>query len=442
MIPILIQNVITNFVSLLDNVMVGRLGTAPMSGVAIVNQIIFVFNQCVFGGLAGAGIFTAQYFGKGDSEGVRQTVRTKLYIAAFIIAAGFTIISSFGSSLVSLFIHEGEQNLDLAATHGFAMEYLRVVIWQLPLFALMTVYSGTLRETGETKLPMVAGIIAVFVNLTGNYILIYGKLGAPALGVTGAALATLAARIVECGIVIIYPHANLRRFTYLQGLFSSLRVPGRLFAEIGKKGMPLMINELLWSGGMTTLNQIMSQRGLEAVSAENIASTVSNLFFCAFFATGSTVAIMVGQLLGAGKLEEAVDENRKIAAFSVAVSAAVGIVMLFAAPYIPRVYNTTPAVKSLAASMIVVNAIMMPSNAFTNASFFALRSGGRVWITFLYDSVYIWVLSIPVSLALVKFTSLAIIPIYAISYGLDIVKCISGYILVKKKIWVRNLVSD
>lgn len=442
MIPILIQNVITNFVSLLDNVMVGRLGTEPMSSVAIVNQILFVFNLCVFGGLAGAGIFTAQYFGKGDGEGVRQTVRTKLFIAAFITAAGVLIIRNFGSSLVSLFIHEGEENLDLAATHGYAMEYLRVIIWQMPLFALMNVYSSTLRETGETKLPMTAGIIAVLVNLTGNWVLIYGKLGAPALGVTGAALATLAARVVECGIVIIWPHMHTQRFDYLRGLFSSMRVSSSLLAEIGRKGLPLMVNELLWSGGMTTLNQVMSQRGLETVSAENICATVSNLFFCAFFATGSTVSIIVGQLLGAGKLDQAVDENRKLAAFSVVLSAAVGLVMLFAAPYIPLIYNTTDAVKTLAADMIIVNAIMMPCNAFTNASFFALRSGGRVWITFLYDSVYIWILSIPVTLALVKLTSLPIVPIYAISYGLDVVKCISGYILVKKKIWVRNLVED
>ena len=150
----------------------------------------------------------------------------------------------------------------------------------------------------------------------------------------------------------------------------------------------------------------------------------------------------MGQLLGAGQLEQAVDEDRKLIAFSVVFSAAVGLVMALIAPLVPRMYNTTPLVRQLAAGMILINAIMMPANAFTNASFFTLRSGGKSFITFLYDSVYIWILAIPVTLCLVTFTNLPVIPIYAICYGIDIIKCVIGYILVKKRIWVNNLVAD
>jgi Na+-driven multidrug efflux pump len=221
-----------------------------------------------------------------------------------------------------------------------------------------------------------------------------------------------------------------------------MKVPSGLVRQVAATGMPLLINELLWSGGMTTLNQIMSRRGLEVVSAENIASTVSNLFFCAFFAMGTSISIIIGQLLGAGKLEQAVDENRKLIAFSVALSTAVGIVMAALSPLIPNIYNTTDMVKHLATGMLLINAVMMPANAFTNSCFFTLRSGGKALLTFLYDSVYIWVLSIPLTLFLVKVTDLPIIPIYAISYGVDIIKCIIGYIFVKKRVWVNNLVAD
>ncbi|MBR6839462.1 MAG: MATE family efflux transporter [Oscillospiraceae bacterium] len=441
MIPILVQNVITNFVSLLDNIMVGRVGTEPMSGVAIVNQILFIFNLCIFGGLAGAGIFTAQYFGKGESEGVRQSMRFKFYIAASVVALAEVLLLTSGDRLISLFIHEGEDALDLAATLHCGKQYLSVMLLQLPLFALLNVYSSTLRETGETQLPMRAGIIAVFVNLVFNYILIFGHFGAPKLGVVGAAAATVIARVVECAIIVVYTHTHTKAHPFARGLYSSLRVPGSLAAKIAVTGLPLLINELLWSGGMTTLNQIMSRRGLEVVSAENICAVVSNLFFCAFFAMGTSLSIIVGQLLGAGKLEQAVDENQKLIVFSVALSTAVGLVLALIAPLVPRIYNTTEIVRHLAADMIIVNAVMMPSNAFTNACFFTLRSGGKSLLTFLYDSVYIWVLSVPLTLFLVKGTDLPIIPIYAICYGVDILKCIVGYILVKKRIWVNNLVA-
>ncbi len=441
MIPVLIQNVITNFVSLLDNIMVGRVGTEPMSGVAIVNQILFIFNLCIFGGLAGAGIFTAQYFGKGDDEGVRSSMRFKFYVASGVLAVAMTLLLTSGEHLISLFIHEGEDSLDLALTLVYGKKYLSVMLLQMPLFALLNVYSSTLRETGETQIPMRAGIIAVFVNLLFNYLLIFGKFGAPKLGVVGAAAATVLARTVECSVIVLYTHTHTSAHPFAKGLYRSMRVPFGLAKQIASTGLPLLINELLWSGGMTTLNQIMSRRGLEVVSAENIASTVSNLFFCAFFAMGTSISIIVGQLLGAGKLEQAVDENRKLIAFSVALSTAVGLVMAALSPFIPRMYNTTEIVMHLAADMILINAVMMPANAFTNACFFTLRSGGKAMITFLYDSVYIWVLSIPLTLFLVLGTHLPIVPIYAICYGIDIVKCVIGFILVKKRIWVNNLVA-
>ena len=168
MLPILVQNVITNFVSLLDNIMVGQVGTEPMSGVAIVNQLIFVFNLCIFGGLAGAGIFTAQYYGKNDSKGVADTFRAKLYIAAFTSAAFIVVFLLFGEQLIMQFIHEGEEQLDMAATLNYGKDYLAVMLIQIPPFALQQVYASTLKESGETLMPMKAGIIAVLVNLVGN----------------------------------------------------------------------------------------------------------------------------------------------------------------------------------------------------------------------------------------------------------------------------------
>ena len=441
MLPVLVQNVITNFVSLLDNIMVGQVGTEAMSGVAIVNQLLFVFNLCIFGGHSGAGIFTAQFFGHGDRDGVRHTMRIKYYIglAAVVIFGGVFLLG--GAELISLFLHEGEAGLDLAATLNHGRAYLSVMLWGLLPFTVMQVYGSTLRECGETMLPMKAGIAAIGVNLVLNYILIFGKLGAPALGVVGAAAATVIARLVECGIVVLWAHRHTRQHPYITGLYRSWKVPGRLLGQVAVKGTPLLCNEVLWSMGMTTLNQTYSLRGLEVVSAMNISSTVSNLFFCAFFATGTTIAILIGQRLGAGELKEAVEEDRKLLAFAVFLSALAGGLMALFAPLIPDLYNTEPAVRSLATSFLLVNAAFMPLNAFTNGSYFTLRSGGKTGITFLFDSGFIWALNVPLAMGLIRLTTLPVLTVFLLVNCLEMVKVVLGMVLLKRRTWVNNLVD-
>ena len=440
--PIIIQNVITNFVNLLDNIMVGQVGTESMSGVAIVNQLLFVFNLCVFGGMAGPGIFTAQFFGKGDPDGVRSTVRAKFYIGAAALAAFAVALIWKGEALISLFLHEGEDALDLAATLRYGKDYLRVIVWQMIPFALGQVYSSTLRETGETLLPMKAGIAAVFVNLVLNWVLIFGKLGAPALGVTGAALATLAARCVECAIVVIWSHRHTDRAGFTVGLYKTLRVPNALVKKIAVLGAPLLANELLWSSGMTMLNQCYSVRGLEVVSATNIASTVWNLFATACLAMGVTASIILGQLLGAGKTEQAVQTQRKLAVFTVVLNAAVGVVMAALSPLFPDIYNTTPTVKALAAQLLLVDAVMMPVIAFVHLCYFTLRAGGKTIITFFFDCGFIWIICVPLAYCLSRFTGMPILPMFILVQAVELVKCVVGFFLVRSKMWVNNLVRD
>lgn len=441
MLPVLTQNVITNFVSLLDNVMVGQVGTEPMSGVAIVNQLLFVFNLCIFGGLAGAGIFTAQFYGKSDNKGVRDTFRLKLMIACASVLLFLALFLKAGAGLISLFLHRGEEALDLAATLRYGLDYLHVMLFQTVPFALCQVYASTLRQTGQTLLPMKAGIAAVFVNLIFNYILIFGKLGAPALGVVGAAVATVLARFVECAIVVIWTHRHRQANPYMQGAYASLRVPGPLVRQVAVLSLPLLLNEVLWSGGMAALNQCYSVRGLEVVSAFNISTTVSNLFFCAFLAMGDTVAIMVGQLLGAGELERAVDEDRKLIAFSVVMSVAVGALMALLAPMIPRIYNTTEGVKALASGLLTVSALMMPVNAFTNSCYFTLRSGGKTVITFVFDCMFLWLLNIPLAFVLSRYTAVPVVRMFLMVEGLNLIKAGLGLWLVARRKWVNNLVA-
>ena len=396
-VPIMIQNGITNFVSLLDNIMIGQIGTEQMSGVAIVNQLLFVYNLCLFGGVSGAGIFTSQYFGQKNQEGVRQTVRFKIWMVSLITLFTVILLLTAGSPLISFYLQGDGTVESAAATLRYGREYLQIMLPGLIPFMLVQVYSSTLRECGKTILPMKAGVIAVFVNLILNYLLIYGKFGMPALGVRGAALATIISRFVECAIVLIHTHRHAQENPFVQGLYTTLKVPGSLMIKIITKGMPLLLNETLWAAGTAMLTQCYSIRGLNVIAALNISNTINNVFNIVFIALGDSVAIIVGQLLGAGKMKEARDTDNKMIAFSVFSCVVIAAVMLLLAQFFPLLYNTNGESKQLATYFIMLTAVFMPQNAFLHASYFTLRSGGKTIITFLFDSVFIWCVSVVIA---------------------------------------------
>ena len=439
-VPIMLQNGLTNLVSLLDNIMVGSVGTEQMTGVSIVNQILFVFNLCIFGGLSGAGIYTAQFFGKDDHQGVQYTFRFKLMLAMSLLVIGMAVLLASGNDLVALYLHEGSETGDIAATAEYGAKYLRIMLWGLFPFALQQAYASTLRETGETVVPLKAGIAAILVNLFFNYVLIFGHFGAPRMGVEGAALATVLSRYVECTIIIIWTHTHKFRARFISGAYRSMHVPMSLVGSIFRRGMPLLINEGLWSAGMAVLTQSYSTRGLAVVAAINISSTVSNLFNVIWMALGVSVSIIVGQQLGAGEFDKAEKSCWRILTFSVLSAVGIGALMYGFAWAFPAMYNTTEEVRTIAADILRVVAVSGLLHAFNHSSYFTLRSGGKTWITFLFDSAYLWVISIPVARVLSLGTTWPIVLVYAVCQFIDIIKCVLGYILLKKKVWINRIV--
>lgn len=441
-VPIMIQNGITNFVGLLDNIMVGRVGTEQMSGIAIVNQLLLVFNLAIFGAVSGAGIFGAQFFGCRNHKGVQHTFRFKIYICGAITAIGTLIFLLFGENLILMYLHgEGNQESLQAALH-YGKEYLLVMLVGLVPFGVEQIYTSTLRECGETVVPMKAGIIAVMVNLVFNYFLIFGKCGFPQMGVVGAAIATVLSRYVQAAIVVIWTHTHKAQMPFAAGVFKEFAIPVQLTRNILVKGVPLMINEILWAAGMAAMMQCYSIRGLDVVAGLNISTTISNLFNVVFIAMGSAISIIVGQLLGAGKMEEAKDTDAKLIAFSVFSCVVMGGLLICIAPLFPMLYNTSDNVKALAAWFLRIAAFCMPLAAFMHASYFTLRSGGKTIVTFLFDSVFLWCASIPLAFVLSRFTDLNIIPLYLFCQLIDIIKCIIGFVLVKKGVWLQNIVAD
>ena len=440
-IPIIIQNLLTNLVSMADNIMVGQLGTNQMSGVAIINQLFFVFNLLVFGGMSGAGLFSAQYFGQKNNNGVRDVFRMKILIGIAIIAISLSVMIFLHEPLINMFLHEGSSSGNIQETFNYAKNYLYIMVIGIAPFVISNCYNTTLKESGQTVVPMKAGVLAVVFDIVLNYIFIFGKLGFPAMGVVGAAIATVISRFVECGYLVIYTHRHSNDYPFIKHCYRTLKVPGSLVKKIIVTGTPLMLNEFLWAGGLTLQTQALSTKGLATVGGLNICNTIGNISNCIFVTMGTTIAIVVGQLLGAGKLKEAKVTATRMAAFSLLISFGMIIILGLLGPVFPHFYNTTDEIRELATKFIWAVAAATPFISLSNSEYFILRSGGKTIITFLFDSCFVCLVNVPVAICLTKFTAIHIVGIFFLVNMLEGVKALIGFIMVKKDIWLNTIVD-
>lgn len=440
-VPMMVQNLISNFVNLLDNIMVGSLGTEDMSGVSIVNQLFFVFTLALFGAVSGAGIFTSQFHGKNDQDGIRYTIRFKTITVILLTIIALLIFIFAGDFLIGLYLHDSDNTENLELTAQIARKYLNIIIIGLFPFAISNVFSSTLRETGQTVIPMVTGFVAVFTNCILNYILIFGKFGAPALGAEGAAIATVISRYVECAVFIIYVFIKRKAYPFFKGAFKSLYIPKQLFKNITARGLPLLFNEFLWAAGMSALSMSYSLHGIAVVAGFSISSTVVNLLSISFQSLGASISIIVGKLLGANKFKEAISTVKKMFAFTLFASVIVGISIFIMSNPILTFYNTSEESKNYAEFFMKTVAFITPINAFAHASYFTLRSGGKTFVTFLFDSVFLLCFVVPFAFALYYLGHLSIFIIFPVVQATDIIKDIVGFTLIKKKVWVNNIVD-
>ena len=440
-IPIMIQNGITNFVSMLDNIMVGKVGTLQMTGVSIVNQLIFIYGLCIFGAMSGAGIFTAQFYGKQDKDGLRSTLQYKLVTAVILAFLGIATFGLLGETLISAYLKGEGTPEDIATVMAYAKGYMKLTLIGTVPFALSQAYASTMRETSDRLIPMVSTISAVIVNLVFNYLLIFGKCGFPELGVNGAAIATTLSRFVEMGILIVWAHTHKHKYDFIPGLFTKFTITKQQVIKITKVAFPLLLNETLWAGGLAVLNQCYSLRGLSVVAAINIVSTLTNVFNVSFIAFGHATGIILSQMLGAGEKPQAKFAAPKLYAFSMVSVVPIAVAMALCSSIFPDIYNTDDTVRAIATSLILTSAMFMPLQAGTNAGYFTLRSGGKTLMTFLFDCGFVWVINIPLAFVLSRFTDLDIIYLYGAILGTDAIKCVLSYILVKKGIWLNSVVD-
>ena len=275
----------------------------------------------------------------------------------------------------------------------------------------------------------------------GNYLLIFGSFGFPKMGVAGAALATVIARYVEMIYLLGRTYRHRKQFPFVQGLFRGFRVPMSLVKQIAITGTPLLLNETLWSIGTAAVNMCYATRGLEAVAATNINSTVWNLFAIVMMAMGNAIGILSGQMLGANDIPGAKDTVRKLLFFSVSVNLVIGLLIVACSPFIPAIYNTEPTVRDTATRLLMVSGSFLPLTAYVHSTYFTIRSGGKTFVTFLFDCVFTWVVCLPIAYCLSTFTGLSVVWVFFFVSSADIIKAVIGTIMLVSGIWAKNVVG-
>jgi len=429
-VPFMLQQLITSSVNLLDNLMVGQLGDAAIAGVAAANRYYMIANFGIFGVGGAMSIFLAQYFGANDEEHVKQTFRYGI-ISAYVIIAPFVVLGfMFPDQILGFFTR------DLAVIK-MGSDYLRIAILTYIPMALSMTIGNAMRSLGETKVPLYSSIAAIFTNAFFNYIMIFGHLGFPALGVAGAAYATIIARMVE--VIIFLVVSKRMNFMFKTAVKDLFKISKKLVRAITIKAVPLTMNEIFWSSGMSILFMFYSTRGTEVMAGMSISGSVADLFFTLFGGMAVATTVVVSQVLGANKLDEARDNAYKLIRFSVMLSVALGILM-FAFSYIaPNLYNVTDYSRETAATFLRIMSVMFWIYMSNAQCFFILRAGGDTKSTLLMDSVFMWTVNLPAVGLVTYLTGWNVFAIYLVGQSTDFFKLIVAYSLVRKEKWVKNL---
>ncbi|MBR5004915.1 MAG: polysaccharide biosynthesis C-terminal domain-containing protein, partial [Erysipelotrichaceae bacterium] len=317
------------------------------------------------------------------------------------------------------------------------VEYISVAAYTFFPMALSFSINNAFRACGETKKPLVIGVLTALCNTALNYVLIFGHFGFPALGVKGAALATLIARIFEMvTLLIVLKLSDMPFKTKVQNV---LKFPGDLAKRILIKAAPLALNEVMWSSGMATLFKFYSTRGPEVMSGYSISGTTSDIFFVLFGGMAVASNVLISQELGANHLQEARDNGYRLLGFSTMLSVLFGAGLFCSSFIVPPLYNVSETAREVASSMLKIQGAMFWIYMFTCMCYFILRAGGDTKNTLLMDSGFMWTFNLPLVGLCTYLTDWPIIGLYLAGQVTDFVKLVISYKMVSKEKWVRNL---
>lgn len=429
-IPMMLQQLISSSVNLIDNIMAGQLGDYAIGGVAASNRFFMIGLAAIMGVSNGVAVFIAQFYGAREDKKVQESFRLSI-TAVLALVIPVALLAIFFPDLIIRFFNKDPGLL------APGQAYMPIVGLALLPQALSFTMQSAMRAIGDTKKPLQISIIAVLTNLLFNYLLIFGHLGFPQMGVAGAAAGTLIARLVELSLSIFAIHGSCYCFaTKIKDLF---KVPKDLVKEIVSRSFPLTVNELLYGSAMAMIFKLYAVRGTDVMAAMTILNTNSDLFFIIYSGMAAATFVVVSQPLGANNLEEARANGYRMIRFSMLLSIIFASLMFASSFIVPEFYLVAPEIRRTAAIFVRIYSIFYLVYTTNVQCFYTLRSGGDTKSSMIMDSGFFWLVNIPVVALAVYFTDWSIFAVFLTGQLIDIVKMWLGLLLVKKEGWVKNL---
>ncbi len=433
-IPLTLQNLVTSSVNLLDNLMIGRLGEVELAGVAMANKVFFVYNLMVFGICSGATVFFSQFWGKQDKKGIQSVMSIGLSLS---LAFGLVITLGaglFSRQLMSVLVGRSVEVIPSGTA------YLRISVLGYILFGLTIIMGTGLKAVEQPKIPLIGSLVSLATNGCLNYLLIFGKLGLPALGVRGAAIATVTARLLEFAVVLT--GIGKRRSLFFAPPRESFRFPKGFISGYIRTSLPVFVNESLWGIGVTIYSTVIVRLGSGPAAAHSIVGTVENMLFAAVFGTANAAGVLVGKEIGSGRRQAALEKSHLFQRIAAAQGLATGIALFALSQPITSLFKMTPDTRAICAAMLKICACAMFLKAFsTSAIVGTMRSGGDTVFCMLCDVGGVWFIGVP----LVCLTGLALkLPapaVLAASYLEELFKCGAVIIRQRKDGWMKDLVN-
>ncbi|MDE8051231.1 MATE family efflux transporter [Erysipelothrix rhusiopathiae] len=432
-IPLMLQQLISTSVNLLDNLMIGQLGDHALSGVATVNRYFIIAVFGTNGVIAASAVFMAQFFGARDEEHMKQTFRFSILTSMLIMSTFVILALLFPGNIIRFFVKDPK-----VIEQGMRYIYVCALAFIPNLFTLSI--AGSMRATGDSKTPLVASVISMITNFCFNYCLIYGNFGAPRLGVLGGAIGTFIARCVELTFISYFLVTGNYAFkTRIRDMFDISRT---LVKRITAKAFPLALNEVLWASGMALLLRLYATRGAEVISGYSIATTVSDMFFTMNAGMSVAITILVSQPLGANKLDEARENGYRLLGFGVILSAVFGTLLLGSTFMIPKIYSVSAEAMWTAQTFLRIQAPLFSIYVINTTCYFILRAGGDTRSTLMLDSGYMWCVNLVAVGVATYTTDLSILWLYIIGQSTDVLKMMLALRFVNKEKWIVNLAEE
>ena len=434
-IPIIIQNLLSNLINMIDTVMVGGLGEVSVASIGIANQYFFLYNMALSGIIGGAALFIAQFYGKSDKDNIRKITALSV-ISSLVLGIIFMLVAIFSPKFIINFFSQDEQVIKVA------VNYFLIIGFCYPIIAINNVFSMGSRSIRNPKLGMICSTISLSINIILNYIFIFGKLGMPALGASGAALATVIARIIELILLITYIYF-IKNDYELRFTFKDIKVINKdLVKAYVSKTIPTFLNDTLWAFGTVLYAVAYSRAGTSAIAASQIASSTGNFFIITAVCVAIGSSIMIGNELGADNIEKAIDYSKKFSKLVTIVGIIFGGLLIISIPMLLKIFSVSPSLAPDIINIFIIMGVLMALKTFNTFIIIGvLRSGGDTKYALFLEMGCMWFVSLPLTF----FAAYKGLPIYilvALTYTEEVAKFIFGVPRVLSKKWAKNIVKD